>query len=109
MHGQFASQGGVPLISLHPLPRGLDKAHHRLPASMHMDVLDRDRSGNMAIYGPSGLVHACLQTSCWVVQLRVQGELPAGFRVPVVGPTTTQAFWQFITWVSQATKQAVDV
>ena len=66
-------------------------------------------AGNMAIYGPSGLVHACLQTSCWVVQLRVQGELPAGFRVPVVGPTTTQAFWQFITWVSQATKQAVDV
>ena len=63
----------------------------------------------MAIYGPSGLVHACLQTSCWVVQLRVQGELPAGFRVPVAGPTTTQAFWQFITWVSQATKQAVDV
>jgi hypothetical protein len=63
----------------------------------------------MTIYGPNGLVHACLQTSCWVVQLRVQGELPAGFRVPVVGPTTTQAFWQFITWVSQATKQAVDV
>jgi hypothetical protein len=56
-----------------------------------------------------GLLHACLHTSCWVVQLRVQGELPAGFRVPVVGPTTTQAFWQFITWVSQATKQAVDV
>jgi hypothetical protein len=23
-------------------PRGLDHAHHRLPASMHMDVLDRD-------------------------------------------------------------------
>jgi hypothetical protein len=42
VHGQFASHGVVPLISLHPLPPGLDHAHHRLAASMHMDVLDRD-------------------------------------------------------------------
>src|SRR5260370_1409457 len=75
--------------------------HGHCPAS-------RARASMAHIYC-SGLVHVCLQTSCWVVQLRVQGALPAGFRVPVVGPTTTQAFWQFITWVSQATKQAVDV
>ena len=72
------------------------------------DITEGEIGPGHAIYC-SGLLHACLQTSCWVVQLRVQGELPAGFRVPVVGPTTTQAFWQFITWVSQATKQAVDV
>src|ERR1700737_1480125 len=49
-----------------------------------------------------------LQTSCWVLQLRVQAEPAAGFRVPVVGPTTTQAFWQFIACVSQVPEQAVD-
>jgi hypothetical protein len=57
----------------------------------------------------SGLPHVCLQTSCWVVQLRVQGELPAGFRVPVGDPTTTQAFWQFMACVSQVPEQAVDI
>jgi hypothetical protein len=41
-------------------------------------------------------VHACWQTSCWLVQLRVQGEVPAvlganGLGVGA-GPTTTHAF-----------------
>ena len=49
-----------------------------------------------------------LQTSCWVLQLRVQAEPAAGFRVPVVGPTTTQAFWQFMACVSQVPEQDVD-
>ena len=49
--------------------------------------------------------HRCLQTSCWVVQLRLQALLPvaaAGFAVTaaVVG---TQEFWQFIACVSQLT------
>ena len=43
------------------------------------------------------------------MQFKLQGALPAGFTAPVVGPTTTQAFWQFMTCVSQATKHAVDV
>ena len=42
VHGQFASHGVVPPILLDPPPWGLDHAHHRLPASMHMDVLNRD-------------------------------------------------------------------
>jgi hypothetical protein len=37
------------------------------------------------------------------------GRVPAGFAAPIVGPTTTQAFWQFMTCVSQATKHTVDV
>ena len=49
--------------------------------------------------------HRCLQTSCWVVQLRLQALLPvaaAGFVVTaaVVG---TQEFWQFMACVSQLT------
>lgn len=47
--------------------------------------------GPACAYG-CGLVHACLQTSCWLVQFKLQGALPAGFATPVVGPTTTQAF-----------------
>jgi hypothetical protein len=47
--------------------------------------------------------HRCLQTSCCVVQLRLQAPLPApaaGFAVTaaVVG---RQEFWQFIACVSQ--------
>jgi hypothetical protein len=56
-----------------------------------------------------GLLHACLQTSCCVVQFSVHGAVPAGLEVLVVGPTVTQAFWQFMTCVSQLTRQAVDV
>jgi hypothetical protein len=52
-------------------------------------------------------LQACLQTSCWVVQLREHGAVPAGLGV-VTGPTTTQVFWQFMSCVSQLTKQAVD-
>jgi len=37
------------------------------------------------------------------------GQVPAGFAAPIVGPTTTRAFWQFMTCVSQATKHTVDV
>jgi len=54
----------------------------------------------------AGLVqHRCLQTSCWLVQLRLQAPEPldaAGFAVTaaVVG---TQEFWQFIACVSQLT------
>ena len=43
------------------------------------------------------------------MQLRLQAELPPGFTVLAVGPTTTQAFWQVMTCVSQVTEQAVDV
>ena len=43
------------------------------------------------------------------MQLRLQAELPPGFTVLAVGPTTTQAFWQLMTCVSQVTEQAVDV
>jgi hypothetical protein len=39
----------------------------------------RARASMARIYC-SGLVHVCLQTSCWVVQLRVQGALPAGIQ-----------------------------
>ena len=35
--------------------------------------------------------------------------MPAGLGVPVAGPTTTQAFWQFMTCVSQLTRHAVEV
>src|SRR5437764_15041966 len=52
-------------------------------------------------------MHACLQTSCWVVQFTLHApELPA-LAAWVTGPTLTQAFWQFITCVSQLTRQAV--
>jgi hypothetical protein len=42
VHGQFALHEVDPLVSVDPLPRGLNHAHHRLAASMHMDMLDRD-------------------------------------------------------------------
>src|SRR5262249_9040389 len=54
----------------------------------------------------AGLVqHRCLQTSCWLVQLRLQAPEPvdaAGFAVtaPVL---RTPEFWQFIDCVSQLT------
>jgi hypothetical protein len=41
--------------------------------------------------------------------VQVDGALPAGFAAPIVGPTTTQAFRQFMTCVSQLTRQAVFV
>src|SRR5262249_59299328 len=49
--------------------------------------------------------HRCLQTSCWVVQLRLQVPVlvdAAGFvaTAPVLG---MQEFWQFIACVSQLT------
>jgi hypothetical protein len=66
-------------------------------------------AADFTIYCGDDLLHACLQTSCWLVQLRVHGAVPAGLGVPVAGPTTTQAFWQFMTCVSQPTWQAVDV
>jgi len=49
------------------------------------------------------------------VQLRAQGEVPAvlgipnGLVVDVAGPTTIHAFWQFMAWVLQLTRQTVDV
>jgi hypothetical protein len=55
-------------------------------------------------------MHPCLQTSWVVVQLRLQApadeELVAA---AALAPTTMQAFWQFLAWVSQPTTQAVDV
>jgi len=64
-------------------------------------------------------LHACWQSSCWLVQARAQGEEPAvfgaadevidGVGVAKGGPTRTQAFWQVMTWVLQPTRQAVDV
>ena len=56
-------------------------------------------------------MHVCWQTSCWLVQLRVQGEVPGalGMVAVVEGPTTIHAFWQFMAWVLQVTKQAVAV
>jgi hypothetical protein len=47
--------------------------------------------------------HRCLQTSCWVVQLRLQVPLPApaaGF-VATAAVVGMQEFWQFIACVSQ--------
>jgi hypothetical protein len=49
-----------------------------------------------------------LQTSWIVEQLRLQVEALVA-AVVVTGPTTTQAFWQFMAVVSQETKQAVEV
>ena len=43
-----------------------------------------------------------------MLQLSAQGALPAELTV-VVGPIVTQAFWQFITSVSQLTRQAVEL
>lgn len=60
--------------------------------------------GACKIYGCGRLLHACLQTSCWVVQLMAHDEAPAGLDA---GPT--QEFWQFMTCVSQPSRQAVDV
>src|SRR6516225_4954546 len=60
------------------------------------------------------LLHAWLQRSCCVVQLRVQAaappELGVGIAVGVLAacPAATQPFWQVMTAVSQPTRQAVD-
>jgi hypothetical protein len=58
--------------------------------------------------GAAYLLQDCLQTSCCVVQLRLQGAGPAGLGV-ATGPTTTQEFWQFMACVSQLIKHVVDV
>jgi hypothetical protein len=42
VHGQFALRGVDLLISVEPLPPGLDRADHRLPAGMDVDVLHYD-------------------------------------------------------------------
>jgi hypothetical protein len=55
-------------------------------------------------------MHPCLQTSCEVVQLRLQALAEEGLVVTAaLAPTTIQAFWQFMACVSQPTTQAVDV
>ena len=40
--GQFALQVVVSLISLDPVPRGLNHANHCLPAGMHVNMLHGD-------------------------------------------------------------------
>jgi hypothetical protein len=42
VHGQFVLHGVDPLKSADPLLPALDHADHRLPAGMHINVLDRD-------------------------------------------------------------------
>jgi hypothetical protein len=51
-----------------------------------------------------------LQTSCWVVQLRLQPLLPdpAGF-ASVAAVVGTQVLWQFMACVSQLSVQVVNV
>jgi hypothetical protein len=46
-----------------------------------------------------------------LVQLSTHDELPAadGVAVAAGGPTTTQEFWQFMTWVLQPTMHEVEV
>jgi hypothetical protein len=52
---------------------------------------------------PRQVQHRCLQTSCWVVQPRLQAPLPAGARgfAAVAAVVGRQEFWQFIACVSQ--------
>src|SRR5262245_26211341 len=64
----------------------------------HFPCRSVDRSHHFSMK----LQHRCLQTSCWVEQLRLQAPVFAGAATPGVGTALgRQEFWQFIACVSQ--------
>jgi hypothetical protein len=75
-----------------------------LPTRLIEQHIDGEAAWELLVVPPSRFQQRCLQTSCCVVQLRLQALLPAvaGFAATaaVVG---MQEFWQFIACVSQLT------
>jgi hypothetical protein len=76
-----------------------------LPTRLIGQHIDGEAARELLVVPPSRFQQRCLQTSCALVQLRLQAPLlpdPAGLAcaAAVVG---MQAFWQFIACVSQLT------
>jgi hypothetical protein len=80
-----------------------------LPTRLIGQHIDGEAARELLVVPPSRFQQRCLQTSCCVVQLRLQALLPAaaGFAATaaVVG---MQEFWQFIACVSQLIAQLVN-
>jgi hypothetical protein len=67
--------------------------------------IDGEAARELLVVPRSRFQQRCLQTSCWLVQLRLQAPLlpdPAGF-ASVAAVVGMQAFWQIIACVSQLT------